>query len=258
MGSVTSRMLANWMRARMPRWGSEDGILCGDSRQEIKGVLVTWMADVAAIQRAAKKKCNLIVAHEDPWFSPDYAFDVNGDRSGVVNARRKELLDQSGICLMRAHGALDGFCILEDGIVATVSGEIILQEDWWRVVRIEPARLGAIAAKLKARWRGEELRLLGNPNRKVKVVGFPWGGMSLSVNAQFLKRFFEIPTDLLIAGEMDEYAVRACQDVGVAVIELGHARSECPGLRHFARILSREFHGLKVHFFDSAVALRSI
>jgi hypothetical protein len=40
----------------MPRWGNEDGFIYGDFRQKVKGVLITWMADVAAIQRAAKKK----------------------------------------------------------------------------------------------------------------------------------------------------------------------------------------------------------
>jgi putative NIF3 family GTP cyclohydrolase 1 type 2 len=56
--------------------------------------------------------------------------------------------------------------------------------------------------------------------------------------------------DALIAGETDDYTMRAAADLGVSLIETSHAESENPGLRHFASMLQSEFAGVPVQFIE--------
>ena len=47
----------------------EEGIHYGNAELEVRGVLVCWMSNLRAIEAAVKKQCNLIVAHEELFFS---------------------------------------------------------------------------------------------------------------------------------------------------------------------------------------------
>ena len=63
--------IENFLKEIKPRYTEGEGFLFGDPEQELKGILVCWMATIEAIKKAIKKGCNLLLCHEDPFFPGD-------------------------------------------------------------------------------------------------------------------------------------------------------------------------------------------
>jgi hypothetical protein len=46
----------------------DEGLMLGRPETEVRGVLVTWMGSVDALEMAAREHCNLVVVHEQVFF----------------------------------------------------------------------------------------------------------------------------------------------------------------------------------------------
>ena len=88
------------------------------------------------------------------------------------------------------------------------------------------------------------------------VPSLPWGGMGLFVNVGYQQELIEQGCDVFIAGESDNYGFRFAAECAIPMIETSHEISENPGLRRFAEILSAEFPGLDVRFYENACTWR--
>ena len=64
----------------------------------------------------------------------------------------------------------------------------------------------------------------------------------------------EMGADAVIIGEMSEFIVLACLEMGLPVIETLHSVSEIPGVRRQAAILAGLLPGLKVEYIPSGAA----
>ena len=94
------------------------------------------------------------------------------------------------------------------------------------------------------------------PDRTVRRVGLPWGGLGLFVNVGYQQWVLENGCDVLIAGESDSYGFRFSGECGVPMIETSHEASEVPGMRHFTAILAEERPDLQFEFHDDGPAWR--
>ncbi|MGC8890888.1 MAG: Nif3-like dinuclear metal center hexameric protein [bacterium] len=74
--------------------------------------------------------------------------------------------------------------------------------------------------------------------------------MGLFVNIGFWEILLKYNVDVILVGEIDEYAIRYTLDCGVAVVETTHPSSENPGLKKFSEELARDFPDTKVYFYD--------
>ena len=63
----------------------------------------------------------------------------------------------------------------------------------------------------------------------------------------------ELGAEAVIIGEMSEFIVLACLDMGLPVIETLHSVSEIPGIKRQAAILSDRFPELPVKYVPSGI-----
>jgi len=246
--------LQDFLERLSPGRGPEEGFRYGDPSAQVTGILVTWMATLGAIRRAAEDGCNLIVAHEDLFFP--YSFqrqDLEPQLTWRVNRRRMELLARNGITVFRAHGTLDRLCVLDDFWRTLGLPEPVVKDGYIRIHEIPETSVGELAGRVKKRMGLERVRVTGDPARRVRRVGLPWGGLGLSLNVAFIESLLGHEPDALIAGETDDYAMRYMVDADVPMIETAHSVSENPGLRSFAERLRSEFPGVKVVFYECGV-----
>ncbi len=248
-----ARDILEYIVAKAPPLGQEEGVRYGDPHAPAERVLVCWMATLDAIEAAAAQGCRVMVVHEDLFFPPDYSREpVEKHLAGPVNRRRLAALAAAGITVIRAHATLDRLCILDDFGKALGLPEPAVREGWDRVYEIEPLPLADLCVQVLQRLHLRDMRVWGEPARPVRRLALPWGGMSLSINAGYVHRQLQYEPDALIAGEVDDYVFRACADAGVGIMEVGHAQSENPGLRHFAEMLAAEFPDTQATFYENA------
>ena len=119
-----------------------------------------------------------------------------------------------------------------------------------RVYDLEPMPYGDLIEKVKKATSLPALRATpGDPDRIVKTVGLPWGGMALFVNVGCLQQLIDLADiDVMIAGETDNYGFRFCQEVGIDVIETSHEVSEEQGLQDFTCWLQQQLPDVPVDF----------
>lgn len=239
-------------------WASENGLRYGDAHADVKGVMVCWMCTTEAIRVAAERGFNVILCHEDMLFPPSYAGGGTDHLAGPINARRLALLGRLGINVIRAHGPLDKFCILDDfaNRLGLKQPRVRDVDAYIRIFDVEPVPFAQMIARTKDLLHLGSVRYWAPPDHITRIIGLPWGGLGLSINAGFIQRLLEYKPDTLIAGECDEYAFYALQDAGVAIIETGHATSENPGLEHFAEHVKSCFPGLEVIFYRNCEPFR--
>ena len=241
-----------YLREVSPGLGSEEGFRFGDRNAEVQGILVTWMATAEAIERAVDERCNFMIVHEDLFYP--YGFQRGEDFETClgwsVNYKRLKMLSEHDITVFRAHGTLDRLCILDDFAGALGLPKPTVKEGYIRIYDVPETTVGELASKIKDRLNLEELRIVGDPSRKVRRIGLPWGGLGLSLNIGFVEKLLSYDPDLLIGGETDEYAMYYARDAGVCMIETGHSLSENIGLRRFVGTLRQRYPEVKVVFHE--------
>ena len=61
----------------------------------------------------------------------------------------------------------------------------------------------------------------------------------------------DLGAEAIIIGEMSEFIVIACLEVGLPVIESQHSASEIAAIKRQAAMLSKQFPDLPVHYIPS-------
>ncbi|MFP4028402.1 MAG: Nif3-like dinuclear metal center hexameric protein [Candidatus Brocadiia bacterium] len=117
---------------------------------------------------------------------------------------------------------------------------------------MRPTPFSELIEQVKKKTSMASLRVgdAGIPNKLVKRIGLPWGGLGLFTNVGYQQRLIEAGCDAFIAGESDNLGLRFATECGIPIIETSHEISENPGLEHFATILSEAFPALDVSFFN--------
>lgn len=238
----------SFTRGWLGEFGGEEDLRFGKAENEITGITVCWMATMKAIKSAISHKHNLIIAHEDLLFPPDYGFRSSKIEPGILSKERMDILDRHGISMVRLHSTLDRLCILDDFARKLKLCEPAVKEDFYRVYEIEPTTLKKFAASVKKSLGLHQVRVTGNPAHKVKRVGGLWGGLGLSINACFIDKILSYSVDTVVAGETDEYAMRACTDLSIGMVEVGHEVSENIGLKNFTKVLRKKLPEIPVKF----------
>jgi len=229
--------------------GQEEGLKIGSPDAEVTGILVTWMMTKEAMAEAAKQKCSLILCHETPWFGDNWNTKNPSIPLWRVNNERKDLALENSLNVIQCHSTLDEILITD------TFGEFLglpkpsIQA--WRLINIYdiPALpLKKLADQVKKKTGLKTIRVTGNMNRKVSKVGLIYGGIGLSINLGFWEGQLKWNPEVLIAGEMDEYAMRYAIDNYICAIETTHPVSEEPGLEKFCEELKQDLPGMKVAF----------
>ncbi len=226
----------------------DEGLLIGTAETEVRGILMCWMPTVAALERAVAEGCNLVVAHEQFFFYPFISAPQMQPqfRSWRPTARRLAVVERHHLCVLRLHGTMDMLHNFDDfvelmGLTNTKRGS-----GYARVFPIPETTVGELVARVKRTLGLEQVRMVGNPARRVRCVGVPMGGLCLDSNLSYLQKCVQLGADVLIGGEADEYGFTFAADADIPLIEAGHFVSETPGVKNFAQHMQRDFPGVKI------------
>ncbi|MEK3901989.1 Nif3-like dinuclear metal center hexameric protein [Paenibacillus sp. FSL R7-0179] len=221
---------------------------------EVQGIVTAFAASQYVVEQAVRLGANLVITHEGVFYT--HRDHPDGLPQDSVCQQKSELIARSGISLYRFHDTIHRYTL--DGIV-----EGLLQELEWgayverhlpevSILTIPEMTVSEVAAYVKQKLNIPYVRAAGNLSaacsRVGVLVGFRGNGSTV------IPMYEQESLDLVIAGEgfeweVPEYirdAVRQGKDR--ALIMLGHAESEAPGMKLLAERLSRRFPEMPVHF----------
>lgn len=237
----------------------DGGFIIGNGNDEVKGVLVTWLADMNALRTAIKKGFNLVICHEpfywdereEIWpYREAGTFKKPLDWTRHPNNALRETAEKNGLTVLQIHYGLDRAYIFDEffrklGITELVSGSI-----YEKVYRLpSPMRFGNLVEHVAEKIKAPMMRVLGDEDRIIKLAGNGCGGTGLFCNRYFTRRLFEDGADAVICGELDEMAFFFAKECGGCLIETSHVLSENIGISQFTHDIEKEF-GIPVFFYE--------
>ncbi|UFT98763.1 Nif3-like dinuclear metal center hexameric protein [Radiobacillus kanasensis] len=228
-----------------------DTLKFGSPSAEVSGIAVAFMPTYDVIKETIGLGANLLITHEGIFFS-------HGDKSesGAIYDEKHKLIEDSGLAIFRCHDYIhkyqpDG---ITQGLILSLGWESFVEKNLpvASVMKIPEMTVKEIAEHVKRKLELNYVRVVGNISTRVTRIGifagFRGGGDHV------IPLMEEENLDLVIYGEGPEWEtpefVRDSVSVGQekAVIVLGHAESEEPGMKHFAKELERLFPVTPVHF----------
>ncbi|MFN2283663.1 MAG: Nif3-like dinuclear metal center hexameric protein [Anaerolineae bacterium] len=226
-----------------------DTFKCGDPSQEVTGVVTTFLASYAVIQRAAELGANLIITHEPTFYN--HLDETDWIKDDPVYQAKRAWLEENGIVVWRFHDHWhmhrpDG---ITTGVVKALGWEAYMPDTDVPIFTLPETSVGALAAELKAKLAIATVRVVGDlamPCRRVGLmVGAPGGQWQIG----FLGT---TEIDVLLTGELHEWETSEyvrdaiAQGRKLALIVLGHANSEEPGMAYLVDWLRERFPDLPI------------
>ncbi|MBB6671390.1 Nif3-like dinuclear metal center hexameric protein [Cohnella nanjingensis] len=237
---------------RPPR--TVDALLTGDPASRVRGIAVAFAASQAVVERARDMGANLLIVHEGVYYSHmDRTDTLAGD---AVYEDKRRFISQSGLAVYRFH---DGIHLYRpDGITSALAQALgwVSFVDEHRpaatLLTLPGATVGEVAALAKERLGLPFVRVVGDPGmpcaRVGLLAGYRGGGDLV------IPLLGNEGLDLVLAGEGPEWEspeyVRDAVSQGKpkALILLGHAASEEPGMADLAAGLARAYPAIPVRF----------
>lgn len=225
-----------------------DTIKSGSPDQPVTGIVTTMFATASVIEQAAKLKANFIIAHEPTFYN--HRDDPEWVKGNEIVKKKRALLEKHKIAVWRFHD----YChsLKPDAIrygVVKKAGWAQYYKNETAALTIPATTLGDLVKHLKAKLGIQKLRVIGDlsqPCSKLAIMPGAAGGQRQVSIAEAEK------PDVLIVGETPEWeGVEYARDgrlLGskMALIVLGHAVSEEPGMEYFVEWLQPKVGGLKV------------
>lgn len=224
-----------------------DTLKYGNPETIVTGIISTMFPTVAIIEKAAALNANLIIAHEPTFYSGLDRTEKLKDNA--VMKQKKALLDKYGIVIWRFHDyshttrpdmILEGFNRKMGWISGTEADPII---------HIPAVSLQTLIAQLKKKLSISHVRIMGDLSRSCSSIALLPGAWGVDKHVEYTEKY---KPDVLIVGEQVEWETteyfRDGRKMGLqtALVILGHAVSEEPGMAYFAPWLEPKVPGLKV------------
>lgn len=223
---------------------------------EVRGIATAFAASQYVVEQAAALGANLLITHEGVFYShQDHRTGLEQDS---VYQQKSALISQSGISVYRFHDGIHRYT--PDGIT-----EGLLQALEWEsyaerhlpevsILTIPEMTVSEVAAYVKQKLNLPYLRAAGNLSATCSRVGVLVGYRG---NGNTVIPLYEQESlDLVIAGEGPEWEVpEYIRDAGQqgrdrALLMLGHAESEAPGMKLLASRLAGQFPEVPVHYIQ--------
>ncbi|WP_435166651.1 Nif3-like dinuclear metal center hexameric protein [Paenibacillus glycanilyticus] len=232
-----------------------DVLMAGRPDAEVTGIAVSFMPTQQVIEQAAAAGANLLITHEP--LSYNHRHDEQLIGNDPVFAQKLQLIDESGIAIFRYHD----YChrkqpdIIMTGLLSALEWESRLAEmlPIAAILELSPMTVAEVAAHVKQKLGMPFLRITGDLSTPVSRVGILVGYRGGASTAIPFMRDHNL--DLLIVGEGPEWETpeyirdAAHQGRAKALLTLGHAESEEPGMRALSEELKLRYPEVPVEFF---------
>lgn len=224
-----------------------DTLKSGRGDLVVSGIVTTMFPTIDVIEEAARLKANFIIAHEPTFYNhldkPDWV------ANNSVVQEKQQLLEKHGITVWRFHDYIHQ--LKPDAITYG----LVNKAGWLSYYKGEPVftipslPLSELVSHLKSSLGIAHLRIIGDlsqPCARVALLPGAWGGVKQVSIAERDR------PDVLIVGEVSEWEtaeyIRDARQLGrkIALIVLGHAVSEEPGMAYFVDWLQPKLPDLKI------------
>jgi len=233
--------------------GTVDTLKSGSADAVVTGIVTTMFATTTVIEQAAKLGANFIIAHEPTFYN--HTDDKNFVKDNPVVKQKMELLDKYKITVWRCHDYIHSIKpdVIYYGFLKK-TGWLQYYKPGSYGVTLTAITLGDMVQHLKKTLDIAHLRVIGDLKQKCEKVtlipGAAGGKMQMSIAVP------EQP-DVLIVGEVSEWETAEYTRDGVlqgrkmALIVLGHQKSEEPGMEYFVEWLQPKLPGMKIKHIAS-------
>lgn len=225
-----------------------DTIKSGNADQVVTGIVTTMFPTVSVIEEAAKRNANFIIAHEPTFYN--HRDDTEWVKNNSVVKQKQQLLEKHKMVVWRFHD----YChaLTPDAIsygVAKKANWLPYFKTGETILTLPSQSLRQLVQHLKTSLGITHVKAIGNPDQVCKRVALlpgAWGGQRHVSIAEAEK------PDVLIVGEVSEWEtaeyIRDARLLGsnIALIVLGHAVSEEPGMEWFVDWLQPKIADVKV------------
>lgn len=254
MAVKVSDVLAAVTAGISPAEDTVDGLLAGSPDTVVKGIAVTFLATHEIIEKARDIGANLIISHEGIYFSH---WDIRDKlRADPVFRDKSRFIEECGMSVIRLHDYHHRRlpdCIT-GGLIRALGwdGMEVEKRDIVTIVDIPETTLEQLIPHIKQKLGISHLRYVGDPRTKCRRIGVLVGyrGSGDSV----IPVFSEDRADLVICGEGPEWEApeyvrdAVYQKKNRALIVLGHAESESPGMEYYSGLLQQSFPEIPVRY----------
>jgi putative NIF3 family GTP cyclohydrolase 1 type 2 len=231
-----------------------DVVKIGDPTRIVTGIVTTMFATVEVIRTAKKLGANLIITHEPTFYNHLDKNDTLQD--DPVYLGKRSLAVEYGITIWRFHDYWhlhrpDGILT---GMLKDLGWESDEEQDKAHLVNVSPMTLADLITLLKEKLQIRQVRVVGDPGMLCSRVGLLLGACPGEWHIQQIR---DEKLDVLVVGEVNEWEapeyVRDAISLGgqKALIILGHANSEDPGMRYLVEWLKPKVKGIPVTFVQS-------
>jgi len=238
--------------------GDELGFVWGDPETQVQGVGCTWCVHTGSIRYCAARGLNLLICHEGLWLprreSPWY--ECPDEARILPNQKRRELLERHRMVVYRSHSnwdALPGDGIADSAVACLgLTGLREVSRRKFFSVQELPAPLSVrqLTRHVEGALGFAGCRVFGDTERRIRRFAFLIGGFGEN-QLHMPQVVMEMGAEAVIIGEMSEFIVVACLEMGLPVIETLHSVSEIPGIKRQAQVLAERFSGLHVEYVPS-------
>ena len=242
-------------------WHAEtvDTFKAGDPDTPVTAIAVTMMATLDVLQRAAAAGKNMVITHEPTFYTHlDKLDEVHDKEKDLVLAAKLAFIAEHKLVIWRFHDHWhermpDG---IEAGMAHALGWEKYQgQGETQYLFAIPETTLSALARELREKLQLHVLRVVGEPEQKIKKVALLPGASGLAKETHAL----EIDdVDVLVTGEPREW--ETVEYVADAVTEhkrkgliiLSHIPSEQAGMEECTRWLKTFVTEVPVEFVATA------
>ena len=213
-----------------------DTVKSGDPAQPVTGIVTTFLASYAVIQRAAELGANFIITHEPTFYN--HLDETDWLKDDPVYQAKRALLEDNGIVVWRFH---DHWHMHKPDGITTGVVQVL---DWEAYQPDADMPLFTLPAALKVKLSVGTVREVGDVAMPCRRVGLMVGAAGGTWQIGFMSGQ---AMDVLVAGEIHEWETceyvrdAIAQGRKLALIVVGHANSEEPGMAYLVDWLRERF-----------------
>lgn len=238
--------------------GDELGFIFGDPAREVQGVACLWNVQTHSIRAAVKQGLNLLLCHEGLWLPVQTSPWYDGPREAEIfsNRARRELLERHALTVYRSHSnwdALRGDGVPDRAVAALGFAELreVARQKFFSVQELPVAiSVTELHARVAQGMEFSVPRLFGDPEKRVRRFAVLIGGFGEN-QWHMPQAARDLGAEAIVIGEMSEFIVIACLEMGLPVIETLHSVSEIPAIRRQAELLAARLPGTPVRYVPS-------
>jgi len=228
-----------------------DKVTLGDTSQPIRGIVTTFLATHEIIEQVAKSSANLIISHETVFYN--HIDEIDWLYHNAVYQNKRRLIEDNCLVIWRFHDYLHALPpdMTVVGMLRELAWEPNCRTEMLPFCPIPPMPLQDLVTYIKTKLGLEHIRVIGDLTMMCRGVAVLPG---FAGKERQIHSLSQPEVDVVICGEAHEWEateyVRDAVHMGhqKALIVLGHAASEEPGMKWIIPWLQTRVPGVPISF----------